>query len=264
MQSIQFEQASDALACEIKPHNNKFEAKKYLTSSRIAALQQLKQLDVKAYGKTRNYLQGAVTGLSAAIENGILSETEILSYLRSTLANDWPQAYRFVQQLSWRQFFQQKWQLNHDAPRQAQQAYKTGWQDGDYQMQIPQQVLQAQTPSALINQLIVELQTTGYLHNHGRLYLASFVVHWLGVHWRTGADWMLQELADGNLASNHFSWQWVASTSSPKPYIFNLENAQKFCGESYDTCAQNNAVLDDSYENLHQRLFPNMALPARS
>lgn len=260
MQRVEFSQAGDALESEIVLSSVDAKFATSIAASREAALEQLYRLDVHAYAQTRNHFQGAVTGLSAAIENGILSEVEIVQWLQNSLAEDWPNAYRFIQQLAWREFFQQKWRADFMAPKQAQQAYKTGWQDADYVQQIPAEILQANTQSALINQLITTLQTTGYLHNHGRLYLASYMVHWLRVHWRIGADWMLALLRDANLASNHFSWQWVASTNSPKPYIFNLQNAQKFCGECYDTSPQNNVPLDDSYESLQLRLFPNIAM----
>lgn len=226
--------------------------------SRASALNRLQALNVGDYGKTRNYLDGGITQLSAFIESGLISESEIIESLQDSLETDWPNAYRFVQQLSWREFFQQKWRCDFMAPLQAQQAYKTGWHDEDYQQQLPAFIEQADTDSVLINQLISELQTTGFLHNHGRLYLASYIVHWCRVHWKTGADWMIEWLVDGNLASNHFSWQWVASTNSPKPYIFNLENAQRFCGDRYDTSEASNPSLVASYETLYQRLFPNV------
>ena len=231
--------------------------------SRASAIKRLHALDVEDYGKTRNHIDGGITKLSAFIESGLLSETEIVEYLRKQLDDQWPKAYRFVQQLSWREFFQQKWRRDFMAPWQPQQVYKTGWHDEDYQQQIPGFIEQANTDSVLINQLIVELKTTGFLHNHGRLYLASYIVHWCRVHWKTGAQWMLHYLIDGNIASNHFSWQWVASTNSPKPYIFNLENAQRFCGNRYDTTESSNDSLAASYEELYQRLFPNFAGDSR-
>lgn len=218
----------------------------------------LKRLDVQAYAKTRNFLDGDVTRLSPYIESGLLHETEVRDFLKRQLAENWSDAYRFMQQLSWREFFQQKWQRNPQAPWTAQGDYKTGWRDTDYRQEMPAMLDAAQTPNALINQLIVELQTTGYLHNHGRLYLAAYVVHWCRVHWSVGANWMLRLLMDGNLASNHFSWQWVASVNAPKPYFFNLENAQKFCANRYDTSAANNPELNLSYEALQKKLFPNL------
>ena len=62
------------------------------------------------------------------------------------------------------------------------------------------------------------------MHNHARLWLASYLVHIRKVHWRSGADWMYSHLLDGDIASNYLSWQWVAGTASSKPYLFNATN----------------------------------------
>ncbi|NCY03656.1 MAG: hypothetical protein EBX36_12310, partial [Planctomycetia bacterium] len=58
----------------------------------------------------------------------------------------------------------------------------------------------------------------------------SWLVHTRGVGWRAGADWFLTHLIDGDPASNHLSWQWVAGTFSAKPYLFDRENLETFTG----------------------------------
>jgi deoxyribodipyrimidine photo-lyase len=70
--------------------------------------------------------------------------------------------------------------------------------------------------------------------------------------------WFLHHLLDGDVASNNLSWQWVASTFSHKPYIFNLENVDKYFGKQVDTSPLTNQPLYASYEALQARLFPNM------
>ena len=67
---------------------------------------------------------------------------------------------------------------------------------------------------------------------------------------------MLDRLIDGDPASNNLSWQWVASTFSRKPYIFNLANVQKYTGQDVDTRPATNPCLEASYEELTERLFP--------
>ena len=96
------------------------------------------------------------------------------------------------------------------------------------------------------------------MHNHARMYLASYVVHFRRVRWQAGAEWFLTHLLDGNEASNNFSWQWVASTLSQKPYIFNLENVQKYFADLVNTQPECCQVLADGYEQLAQRLFPHL------
>jgi deoxyribodipyrimidine photo-lyase len=91
------------------------------------------------------------------------------------------------------------------------------------------------------------LYATGYLHNHARLWLASYLVHLRKVHWRVGADWMYSHLLDGDMASNYLSWQWVSSTGSNKPYLFNAENVETFAPSAWFS---RGTVLDATYETI--------------
>ena len=98
------------------------------------------------------------------------------------------------------------------------------------------------------------------MHNHARMYLAAYVVHFRRIRWQAGAAWFLAHLLDGDAAANNYSWQWVASTFGSKPYIFNLENVDKYCGNQVDCRPETNPELDASYDALSARLFPARAL----
>ena len=67
------------------------------------------------------------------------------------------------------------------------------------------------------------------------------------MHWRAGADWLYAHLLDGDLASNHLSWQWVAGTGSSKPYLFNAENVARYATAPWHS---DGSVIDQSYEAL--------------
>ena len=110
----------------------------------------------------------------------------------------------------------------------------------------------------MINSFIEELKETGYLHNHARMYVASYVVHFRRVKWQAGAKFFMTHLLDGDLASNNFSWQWIASTFAGKPYIFNLENVHKYCHQTLSIDPKQNQEIDGSYEEISARLFPNL------
>jgi deoxyribodipyrimidine photo-lyase len=97
----------------------------------------------------------------------------------------------------------------------------------------------------VIDNAIRMLYTTGYLHNHARLWLASYIVHLRKVHWRVAADWMYSHLLDGDIASNYLSWQWVAATGSSKPYLFTAETVEKFAPEIWHS---RGTSVDVSYE----------------
>jgi deoxyribodipyrimidine photo-lyase len=79
------------------------------------------------------------------------------------------------------------------------------------------------------------------------MWLASYVVHLRKVHWRVGADWLYGHLLDGDLASNHLSWQWVAGTASRKPYLFNADNVARYAPAPWHSPG---SVIDTSYEAL--------------
>jgi len=137
--------------------------------------------------------------------------------------------------------------------------YKTGFSACDYAGVLPADIADGNTGVACIDAFIKELIQTGYVHNHARMYLASYVVHFRRVKWQAGAQWFLHHLLDGDLASNNLSWQWVASTFSHKAYLFNLENVSKYFGGQVDTSPQTNQPLHASYETLQEQLFPNLS-----
>jgi deoxyribodipyrimidine photo-lyase len=101
------------------------------------------------------------------------------------------------------------------------------------------------------------------LHNHARLWLASYLVHLRKVHWHTGAGWMFGHLLDGDLASNHLSWQWVAGTGSSKPYLFNAENVAKYAPEVWHSPGTS---IDTTYQDLDHtaRQLEPVQQPAKS
>ena len=112
----------------------------------------------------------------------------------------------------------------------------------------------------VIDTSVRQLYATGYLHNHQRLWLASYIIHYRKVDWRAAAEWMYGHLMDGDLASNHLSWQWVAGTFSQKPYLFNAENVERFAPglQSRDT------QIDTSYEALEALAMRQASLPAEN
>ena len=112
--------------------------------------------------------------------------------------------------------------------------------------------------------VIRDLTMDGYVHNHARMWFAAYAVHWLKVDWREAADWFENHLLDGDKASNHLSWQWVASLFGSKPYYFNKENLSRFTGDKYCANCKVKCPFDASYEQLQTQLFSEVnATPAK-
>lgn len=221
----------------------------------------LAKIDPIAYSQTRNYGEGKVTRLSPFIHQGILSLNEVRNYAVS-LCSEPVKIRKFIQELCWRDYWQHILTVNPKCAWEDIDSYKTGFTPQDYDDVLPDDILQGITGVACIDAFIHELVTTGYIHNHARMYLASYIVHFRRIKWQVGAKWFLQHLLDGDVASNNLSWQWVASTFSQKPYIFNLENVNKYFGTLIDTSPLTNKPLDASYEALQEVLFPNLLNPA--
>lgn len=219
----------------------------------------LHTLDPIAYAATRNYGDGKVSRLSPYIHHGVLSLNEVRNHAL-TLCKQPEQITKFIQELAWRDFWQRALAMNPEWAWKDIEPYKTGFNAEAYVDLLPEDIAQGRTTVGCIDAFILELLQTGYIHNHARMYLASYIIHFRRIKWQAGARWFLQHLLDGDVASNNLSWQWVASTYSNKPYIFNLENVDKYFGKQVDTTAKHNRVLDASYEELHLRLFPNMGL----
>ena len=220
----------------------------------------LEALKPKRYGKTRNHIDGDVSYLSPYIRHGLLSIAEVRDYALKKADGEAKAIHKFIQELGWRDYWQRLYYKHPDKLWADIEPYKTGFEPSDYADELPDDIATGKTGLGAIDGFIKDLIETGYVHNHARMYLASYVVHFRRIKWQAGAAWFLHHLIDGDPASNNFSWQWIASTFSHRPYIFNLDNIQKFTpgDRHYDLRAEVNKLYDDSYEALNKRLFPNL------
>lgn len=69
-----------------------------------------------------------------------------------------------------------------------------------------------------------ELRETGFMHNRVRMITAMFLTKDLHVDWREGESWFLQQLTDGEIASNNGGWQWSAGTGADAAPYFRIQN----------------------------------------
>jgi deoxyribodipyrimidine photo-lyase len=70
----------------------------------------------------------------------------------------------------------------------------------------------------LVDAAMRQLRREGWMHNRGRLVVASFLTKDLGIDWRWGESWFMRLLIDGDEANNNGNWQWIASVGvDPQP-----------------------------------------------
>jgi deoxyribodipyrimidine photo-lyase len=211
-----------------------------------AARARLAALRPAEYARSRNHLEGAVSRLSPYLTHGFVTLREVL---QAAVQQQRPLSvqHKFVYELGWREFFQHRWW--HRGEGIFESLHEGPLPEHAYASELPVDIREARCGVPAIDAAVRELYATGYLHNHARMWLASYVVHMRRVHWRAGADWMVGHLLDGDLASNHLSWQWVAGTGSHKPYLFNAENVARYAPAAWHSFGSG---IDASYETLER------------
>lgn len=231
-----------------------------MRGGRTMAEQRLGVIDPgKAYRDTRNDLNGAVTRLSPYLRYGVLSLSEVRDFAFQHVSNP-DEVEKFINELGWRDYFQQVYHEIGDEIWEDIEPYKTGFNTTHYAAILPDDIRNGETGIPFIDDFIEELYTTGYLHNHARMWLAAYVVHWRRIRWQVGARWFLEHLLDGDPASNNLSWQWVASTFSHKPYYYNLANVRQYTGSRYLEHHASYEEFTGSYGMIARRLFPHADL----
>ncbi len=232
---------------------------------RIAAEALLALVNPQSYERSRNYLAGDVTRLSAYLRHGVLTLAEVRDALLRRVT-DPRHAGKLINELAWRDYWQRVYLQIGEGVWQDREQYKTGYSATDYEAVLPSEILDGTTTLACVDGFAHELRDTGYLHNHARMWFAAYVVHWRKIRWQAGARWFLEHLIDGDEASNNLSWQWVASTFASKAYIFNRENLERYTNGVYcRTCPHAQArtcPFDQDYEGLEQTLFPRLKFAA--
>lgn len=178
-------------------------------------LDQIDAIDPVAYSKTRNHVQGAVTRLSPYISRGVITLPMIRERLLARHSQE--DCEKLIQELAWREYFQNVWFEKFDEIFEDLRFPRTDWKHGE----LLTALLDANSGIAAIDEGVIELYETGYMHNHMRMWVAAIASNLAGAHWHTMGKWLYFHLIDGDLASNFLSWQWVAGTSVNKRYTVN-------------------------------------------
>ncbi len=187
------------------------------------------------YAIGRNYDHGPghhddVSRLSPYIRRRLVTEHEVAS--AAVTAHGPAGADRFIQEILWRGYFK-GWLERRP---QVWDSYVTGRDadlaalDRDSRLRRAfDSAVTGRTGLACFDGWQAELVTTGYLHNHARMWFASIWIFTFGLPWRLGADFFYRHLLDGDAASNTLSWRWVAGLHTRgRPYPALADNIATF------------------------------------
>lgn len=203
-------------------------------SSRAQALQRLEEFVPLAgrYSKYRNHVLPGhpwVSRLSPAVRHRLLLEEEccqapLTRYAASTIE-------KFTQEVSWRRY----WKAWMSLRPQVWSNYLADLQHIQHDNSFNEVRHQAgrcmagESSIDIMNYFAHELTTTGYLHNHARMWFAGWWVHVERLPWQLGAHFFFQNLLDADPASNTLSWRWVAGLQTPgKIYLPRRSNIEKY------------------------------------
>lgn len=230
----------------------------FLPTTRADALARLDEFLplVADYAETRNHVRPGhdkVSRLSPATRTRVMLEREILAGVREHHA---PAAIeKFEQEVWWRLYWKGWLEQRPSVWKDYRRALATlPWNDR------ARAVAAGESGIAILDHFARELVETGYLHNHARMWWASWWVHGEGLPWQLGADFFLRHLRDGDAASNTLSWRWVAGLHTRgKAYLVRRSNLERYVEAGL--LEKHRAGLD-RLETIRERALPWEDAPA--
>lgn len=174
--------------------------------------------------------RGNVSQLSPWLHAKLISEAEVL---RAVLHQHSPRsAEKFIAEVFWRIYFkgylEQRPAIWADYCTGRDAAFSAVEQNAGLRTAYGQ-ATEGRTGIEAFDVWTHELVSTGYLHNHARMWFASIWIFTLKLDWRLGADFFLRHLIDGDAASNTLSWRWVAGLHTKgKHYMARPDNIARY------------------------------------
>lgn len=189
----------------------------------LLALHDFIEGPVLHYARLRNHIAGRhkhVSRLSAAITHRLVTEPEVLAAVLRV--HKCATVEKFVQEVVWRSYWKGWLELRPGTWRDFADAAPS---EGS----IAERLREGQSGCAAMDTVARELVSTGYLHNHARMWWASFWIHRAGLPWKDGARLFFDHLLDADAASNTLSWRWVAGLQTPgKTYLVRRSNLDSY------------------------------------
>jgi deoxyribodipyrimidine photo-lyase len=185
----------------------------------------------EAYARNRNFDLGPddrsnVSLLSPYVRSRLVLEEELIE--RALHKRSLQEVEKFVQEVFWRAYWKGWLELRPHVWDEYQKNLKIHLGDAMI-LERYHAACSGNTPYECFNSWGQELNETGYLHNHARMWFASIWIFYLGLPWELGADYFYQRLLDGDAASNTLSWRWVAGLQTVgKQYVADSANIEKY------------------------------------
>ena len=243
-------------------HHDKFH--EAFIPTREAGLKRLKefaQLAGETYSNERNFdfsstKKNSVSALSPWIKHRLITEEEVLIEILKYHSPH--SAMKFIQEVFWRGYFK-GWLEQHPTvwSHHNEKLIKeyTKLENNKFVRENYMSAINGETGIECFDFWCEQLKSTGYLHNHVRMWFASIWVFTLKLPMELGADFFMLHLIDADAASNTLSWRWVSGLHTKgKAYAARASNIEKFTNGQFNPSGQLVEDINPLTENIDHPL----------
>jgi hypothetical protein len=226
-------------------------------ASRAKAIDKLNNFvekNLTNYSKSRNFDFGPnnrsnISCLSPYITHGIINELEVIN--KSLKKFSFSKNEKFIQEVLWRVYWKGWLELRPnvwtDYLKELDKIRDEFKNHKNYQ-----NAIEGKTNIECFNQWVIELKENNYLHNHTRMWFASIWIFTLELPWQLGAEFFMQHLYDGDVASNTLGWRWVAGVQTQgKHYLASEWNINKFTNNRFKNIKLNENAKPISSDKIY-------------
>ena len=236
--------------------------------TRDAGLKRLKEfapLAGEIYSNKRNFdfssiEKNSVSALSPWIKHRLITEEEVI--IEILKYHNQHSAMKFIQEVFWRGYFK-GWLEQHPTvwSHHNDKLIKeyANLENNRFVKESYMSAVNGETGIECFDFWCEQLKSTGYLHNHVRMWFASIWVFTLKLPMELGADFFMLHLIDADAASNTLSWRWVSGLHTKgKAYAARASNIEKFTNGRFNPSGQLVENIEPLIENIDH---PQVSLP---
>lgn len=183
---------------------------------------------VQAYAAKRDLpAENGTSRISQDLRFGLISiRTVFAEAMKARTQTDAPGRQgidTFIKELAWREFY---FAILHHFPNVLEEEFNPDWRGLPWDEPGPlfDAWKEGKTGFPIVDAGMRELLNSGFMHNRVRMITAMFLTKDLHIDWRWGESHFMQQLVDGEIASNNGGWQWSAGTGADAAPYFRIQN----------------------------------------
>jgi deoxyribodipyrimidine photo-lyase len=151
------------------------------------------------------------------VRRAVSAAQQAMSQKRSVGAEAW------LNELIWREFYIQ---ILYYFPHVSRAAFNPAlanipWQNDKSEFEAWKE---GQTGVPIVDAGMRQLKEISWMHNRARMIAASYLVKDLLIDRCWGEAWFMENLLDGDIATNNGGWQWTAGTGTDAAPYFRIFN----------------------------------------